>query len=72
VVESIPKQAYNARNSSLILATTSAGVLEQSMGATNRVGIELSYRPGRMHRLAESIPGLLEGLEMPSQVYGIL
>jgi hypothetical protein len=35
---------------------TSAGVLEQSMGARNRVGIELSYRPARQHRLVESIP----------------
>jgi hypothetical protein len=28
------------------------------MGVRNRVGIGLSYRPGRLHRLAESIPGL--------------
>ncbi len=34
----------------------SAGILEQSMGAGNRVGIGLSYRPARLHRLAESIP----------------
>jgi hypothetical protein len=27
-----------------------------SMGARNRVGIRLSYRPARLHRLAESIP----------------
>jgi hypothetical protein len=26
------------------------------MGARNRVGIGLSYRPARLHRLAESIP----------------
>jgi hypothetical protein len=30
--------------------------LEQSMGARNRVGIGLSTRPARLHRLAESIP----------------
>jgi hypothetical protein len=29
---------------------------EQSMGARNRVGIWLSYRPARLHRLMESIP----------------
>jgi hypothetical protein len=34
----------------------SAGILEQSMGARNRVGIGLSYRPAVLHRLAESIP----------------
>ncbi len=27
-----------------------AGILEQSMGARNRVGIGLSYRPARLHR----------------------
>jgi hypothetical protein len=29
-------------------------ILEQSMGARNRVGIGLPYRPARLHRLAES------------------
>ncbi len=33
-----------------------AGIFEQSMGARNRVGIGLSYRPARLQRLAESIP----------------
>jgi hypothetical protein len=33
-----------------------AGILEQSMGARNRVGIGLSYWPARLHRLEESIP----------------
>jgi hypothetical protein len=32
----------------------SAGILEQSMGTRNRVGIGLSYRTARLHRLAES------------------
>jgi hypothetical protein len=27
-----------------------------NMGARNRVGIGLSYRPARLHRLAELIP----------------
>jgi hypothetical protein len=31
------------------------GILEQSMGARNRVGIWLSYRPARLQKLAESI-----------------
>jgi hypothetical protein len=29
----------------------SAGILQQSMGVRNRVGIGLSYRPARLHRL---------------------
>jgi hypothetical protein len=31
----------------------SAGILEQSMWARNRVGTRLSYRPARLHRLAQ-------------------
>ncbi len=34
----------------------SAGILIQCMGARNRVGTWLSYRPVRLHRLAELIP----------------
>ncbi len=33
--------------------SSSAGILEQSIGARNRGGIGLSYRPARLHRLAE-------------------
>jgi len=33
-----------------------AGIFKQSMGARNRVGIGLSYRPARLHRLAKCIP----------------
>jgi hypothetical protein len=29
-------------------------------------GIGLSYRPARLHRLAESIPGLLKSLKIPT------
>jgi hypothetical protein len=36
--------------------TSSDGILEQSIGARNRVGIGLSFRPARLNRLAESIP----------------
>ncbi len=32
-----------------------AGIFEQSIGARNRVGIGLSYRSARLHRLAQSI-----------------
>jgi hypothetical protein len=33
-----------------------AGIFKKSMGAKNRGGIGLSYRPARLHRLAEFIP----------------
>ncbi len=33
------------------------------MGARNRVGIGLSYRPARLHRLVKSTPGLLKGTQ---------
>jgi hypothetical protein len=33
-----------------------AGIFKKSMGARNRGGIGLSYRPVRLHRLAEFIP----------------
>jgi hypothetical protein len=32
------------------------GIFKKSMGARNRGGIGLSYRPARLHRLAEFIP----------------
>jgi hypothetical protein len=34
------------------------------MGARNRVRIGLSYRPARLHGLAESIPGILKNLKI--------
>jgi hypothetical protein len=39
-----------------VCGKTRARILKQSMGARNRVGIGLSYRPARLHRLAEGIP----------------
>jgi hypothetical protein len=33
-----------------------AGIFKKSMGARHRVGIGLSYRPARLHRLAELMP----------------
>ncbi len=58
----------------IILKITSAGILEQSFGARNRVGIGLSYRPARLHRLAESIlwKRFLKSLKIPSQEKGII
>ncbi len=50
----------------------SAGILEQSMGARKRVGIGLSYRLVRQHRLAESIPGLLKNLKLGPYILYIL
>jgi hypothetical protein len=41
-----------------ILSEYSAGILKQSMGARNRVGIGFSYWPARLYRLAESILGI--------------
>jgi hypothetical protein len=41
-----------------------AGIIERSMWARNRGGICLSYRPARLHSLAESIPGLLKSLKI--------
>jgi hypothetical protein len=35
---------------------TRAGIFKKSMGARNRGGIGLSYRPARLHRLAEFVP----------------
>ncbi len=33
-----------------------AGIFKKYMGARNQGGIGLSYRPARLHRLAEFIP----------------
>ncbi len=33
-----------------------AGIFKNSMGARHRLGIGLSYRPARLHRLAELMP----------------
>ncbi len=33
-----------------------AGIFKQSMGARNRVGIRLSYRPARLHSMGELVP----------------
>ncbi len=51
------------------LLFTSVGIFKQSMGARNRVGTGLSYRPARLHSLAEfgslkSILGLPKSLKL--------
>jgi hypothetical protein len=38
------------------LEAARAGIFKESMGARNQGGIGLSYRPARLHRLAEFIP----------------
>jgi hypothetical protein len=40
-----------------------AGIFKQSMGARNRVGIGLSYRPARLHSLADLFP-LIDSLKI--------
>jgi hypothetical protein len=40
----------------IFLAVYRAGIFEESIGARNRGGIGLLYRPARLHRLAEFIP----------------
>jgi hypothetical protein len=57
--------AYGPLLNQVHFTVYSAGIFYQSMEAGNRVGIGLSYRPARLHRLAdfdslESIPGLLK------------
>jgi hypothetical protein len=55
------------------LAKNCAGIFEQSMGARNRVGTWLSYRPAKLHSsqpggtgYLESILGLLKSLKIPA------
>ncbi len=38
------------------MTTAGAGIFKKSMGARHRGGIGFSYRPARLHRLAEFIP----------------
>ncbi len=44
-----------------ILLLASAGILEQSMGAGNRVGTELLYRPASLFNLADQFDNFLLG-----------
>jgi hypothetical protein len=58
------------RDSSILLmrGQNCAGISKQSMGASNRVKIGLSYRPARLSGSLESIHGLLERLKFRSLV----
>ncbi len=49
LVPSVPSEKFSR-------GFTCAGIFQQSMGARNRVGIGLSYRPARLHNLAELVP----------------
>jgi hypothetical protein len=42
----------NSASGDVAVDNISAGIFKQAMGARNRVGIGLSYRPARLHRLA--------------------
>jgi hypothetical protein len=49
-------------------AVACAEIFKQSMGARNRLGIGLSYRPARLHSLAVLILGLLKSLNIRALV----
>jgi hypothetical protein len=54
-------QAYNSAAKSykqyfLLTDLCTCCISKQSMGARNRVGIGLSYRPAKLHSLAELVP----------------
>jgi hypothetical protein len=46
----------NGKNLTKTVFICCAGIFKQSMGARNRVGIGLPYRPARLHSLAELVP----------------
>jgi hypothetical protein len=48
-------------NFDVTFAGTRAGIFKKSMGARHRGGIGFSYRPARLHRLAESFLGINSG-----------
>jgi hypothetical protein len=52
----VVQRILQIRRTSCFVWETRAGIFKQSMGARNRVGIRLLYRPARLHRLAEFIP----------------
>ncbi len=49
-------QRVNSASQWSLVGLYRAGNFKESMGARNRRGIGLSYRPARLHRLAEFIP----------------
>jgi hypothetical protein len=50
-------------------STIRAGFFKHSMGARNRGGIGLAYRPSRLHRLEEFIPRLHKRLKIRALFY---
>jgi hypothetical protein len=52
------KRAYSAcfQAEYNLYINSGTGIFQQSVGARNRVGIGLSYRPARLHSLAELVP----------------
>ncbi len=54
--ESIPPVWESIPGLLKMFTKSRAGIFKQSMGARNRVGIGLSYRPAKLHRLAEILP----------------
>jgi hypothetical protein len=54
--KSIPPDYVARRAGTKIGLSYRAGIFKKSMGARHRLGIGLSYRPVRLHRLAELMP----------------
>jgi hypothetical protein len=52
----MPELTLSPESGSLNSFGNSAGIFKQYVRARNRVGIKLSYRPARLHRLDELIP----------------
>jgi hypothetical protein len=53
-VKKVGSQRYSIQRRAI--TGSRAGIFKQSFGARNRERIELSYRPARLHRLAELMP----------------
>jgi hypothetical protein len=52
-----PKNRFQGTNSAMLCSLAArTGIFKKSMGARNRGGKGLLYRPARLHRLAEFIP----------------
>ncbi len=51
-----PRNQFRGVDSARLWIDYRAGILKQSLGTRNRVGIGLSYRPARLNWLAEFIP----------------
>ncbi len=56
IFKPIRNPGINSKKSIPPAYVANAGIINNLMGARNRVGIELSYRPAWLHRLAEFIP----------------